>query len=206
MSSRTSNQTSKPGGAAMKACRKATSPRSRRSPSGAPPQHPGDHLGQEALVPGVGQVVKKVFELVEGGPGEPVGDLLGIVDGAVVLHPLDHPAQRRSDALLAGRGEEGGDALMFLRGRVREEMDQYQSALSLEEVVSEFFAKALIADQIEHVIADLEGGANKEPEADQGLELGEHVAAANQGAQAHRRNGCAPAGFFENHLEIVSVG
>src|SRR5205823_3557093 len=106
----------------------------------------------------------------------------------------------------ARAGEEVGEPRALLGARHREQMDQHDGPLPLPDVAVDLLAVASpVAEQVEEVVLDLEGGAEEEAEAEEAVEV-PVAARADERADAARPDGRVPARLLEDHLEVVRLG
>src|SRR5260370_17980058 len=83
-------------------------------------------------------------------------------------------------------------------------MNQHQRSLAFPDIAINLLAVTVVAHQVEKIVLDLKCGAEKEPVAQKRFQV-YRAATPDQRADANRVDSRQPAGFFQNHLQVVSV-
>src|SRR5439155_1528353 len=136
---------------------------------------------------------------------EAVRHLARVLEAAVDLHPLADPADVGFPPLPPRLTEEGGEPRALVGARAPEEGYQHEGPLALPDVaVALLPVAARIAGEVQEVVLDLEGRAEKEAEADEAVEVAV-AARADQRTDPARVDGRVPARLLEDHLEVVGV-
>src|SRR5688572_8679860 len=121
---------------------------------------------QEPLVLAFGRAGEGGLELPLGRLCELAGGGAGAVDAAGASDEIVQPFDVARQALGAGPGQDGAQALLLEGGRAGEGVDQDQGALALPEIPADLLAVLLrLAHQVEDVVLDLEGHPQEVPEA-----------------------------------------
>ena len=101
-----------------------------------------------------------------------MSNLPGVVDAPVFLHALAHPRYVSVCAEFTRLAEHGVKTFAFRSRRIRQQVDQHESALSFLNIAAEFLAVAGdIAFKVEQIVLNLKCSSQEEPESHTPIEV-----------------------------------
>src|SRR6185437_1044186 len=134
-----------------------------------------------------------------------MGKAARVLDAIVAIHLGANPTDFGAGALMTREAENRGEPIAIGGHGLAEQANEHQRAFALPQVAVAFLAVAAIGDEVQQVVLNLESGAEKEAEADEGVEV-DRDPRTDQGAGAKRKDGGEPAGLFQYHAQVIGVG
>jgi hypothetical protein len=125
------------------------------------------------------------------------------IDAAVTLEDSEHPLHVPFRALLACYGEDPSELLPLLGGALAQGVNEHEGALSLPDVPEDLLAvPALVADQVQDVVLNLERRAEQEAEQVEACCV-DRACRPDQCPDPAGVDGRVPAGLPEDHPQVV---